>query len=257
MPELLERRIVRNPTTGVMLLFGFVPLLGFYVAATPLQLLACLLTYSAVALAAYFYLVVARRTASLAFGLAVALFTMVIGSQIVIGLEQVAPLSWLYAAAIRRDGIPSVFGFFAGLAANEETWKAVPVLLLAFAVGRVTTPLDGVFYGALSGVGFAFREGLTYIGGAAEGTDLLHQALIRTTTMPLLHATWSGIAGYFIGVAAASPRRRYALSAVGIATATILHGLYDVAVEHILAVAVAALTYLLFVSYIDRAEELA
>ncbi len=254
MPELLEWRIVRNPTTGVMLLFGFAPLLAFYIAATPFQLLACLLTYSAVALTAYFYLVVARRTASLAFGLAVALFTMVVGSQMVIGLEQVPPLSSLYAAAIRRDGVPSVVGFFAGLAANEETWKAVPVLFLAFAVRRGTTPLDGMFYGALSGVGFAFREGLTYIGGASQGSDLLHQALIRTTTMPLLHATWSGIAGYFIGVAAATRRRQFAVSILGIATATTLHGLYDVAVEHILAVAIAAITYLLFVSYIERAE---
>ena len=254
MPELPEWRIVRNPTTGVTLLFGFAPLLGFYVAATPFQLLACVLTYSAVALAAYFYVVVARRTVSLAFGFAVALFTIVVGGHMVVRLEQVPPVSWLYEAAIRRDGVASVVGFFAGLAANEEAWKAVPVLLLAFAIRRVATPLDGVFYGALSGVGFAFREGLTYIAGAAEGTDLLHQALLRTTTMPLLHATWSGIAGYFIGVAAASRHRQYALSILGIATATVLHGLYDVAVEHILAVAIAALTYLLFVSYIERAE---
>lgn len=253
----LSPRILRNPTTWVMLLFGFAPLLGFYVAANDFELMAWLLTYCALAWAAYFYVVVAKRTCSLPIGIGVALFTLFVGCQMDIWLRAIPPLSWLYEVADRRDGLESALAFIVGVGGNEELWKAVPVLLVAFWLRRVSKPLDGLFYGALSGLGFAVREGFKYIGAAGDSTSaVLHQTLIRTTTTPFLHATWTGIGCYFIGLAVASRSRRPALCIVGVATAAGLHGWYDFASDHVVAVGIAALTYLLLISYIDRSQDM-
>jgi len=249
-------RILRNSTTWVMLLFGFAPLLGFYVAASTFQLMAWVLTYFALAWATYFYVAVAKRRSSLAIGFAIAMFTIFIGCQMDIWLKAIQPVSWLYAVAGDRSGAGSAVGFILGVGLNEEFWKAVPVLLAAFVFHRVAKPLDGLFYGALSGLGFAVREGFKYLGGAVDGADLLHQTLIRTTTSAFLHATWAAIAGYFIGLAVISSERRGALCIVGIAVAALLHGWYDFAVLHVFAVAIAALAYLLLISYIDRSQDM-
>jgi len=249
-------KILSNTTTWVMLLFGFAPLLGFYVAHNMFQLLGWLLTYFALAWAAYFYLVVAKRDFDLRIGLAVAIFTVFVGCQMDIWSKQVPPMSWLYAAAGARDGVSSALAFIAGVGVNEEFWKALPVLVLAFGFGRIRKPLDGLSYGALSGLGFAVREGFKYIGGASDANDLLRQALIRTTTNPFLHATWTAVAGYFIGLAVVSRDRRAALCIVGIVPAATLHGWYDFAVQRAYAVAIAAVAYLLLIAYIDRSQQM-
>jgi RsiW-degrading membrane proteinase PrsW (M82 family) len=251
-----SRRVLRNATTWIMLLFGFAPLLGFYVATSTFQLMAWLLTYFALAWAVYFYVAVAKRRSSLVIGFAVAIFTAFIGCQIDIWLKTVPPLVWLYSMANEQRGIASLLGNIFGVGLNEEFWKAVPVLIAAFVVRRVAKPLDGLFYGALSGLGFAVREGFKYLGGAVDGGDLLHQTLIRTTTSAFLHATWAGIAGYFIALGVVSAERRGALCILGIAIAAALHGWYDFAVLHVFAVAIAALAYLLLISYIDRSQDM-
>ena len=249
-------RILRNPSKWLMLMFGFAPLLGFYVAASTFQLMAWLLTYFALAWACYFYIAVAKRRSSPVIGLAAAIFTIFIGCQIDIWLKTVPPLVWLYSMANEGHGVVSLLGNILGIGLNEEFWKAVPVLLAAFAFRRIAKPLDGLFYGSMSGLGFAVREGFKYLGGAVDGADLLHQTLIRTTTTAFLHATWAGIAGYFIGLAVVSSERRGALCTVGIGVAAAVHGWYDFAVLHAFAVGIAALAYLLLISYIDRSQEM-
>ncbi len=49
----------------------------------------------------------------------------------------------------------------------------------------------------------------------------------RCLTDPITHACWSGLTGYFIGLAATSRYRWYQVAWIGLAIAAILHGLND------------------------------
>ena len=49
----------------------------------------------------------------------------------------------------------------------------------------------------------------------------------RFLTDPITHACWSGLTGYFIGLAATSRYRWYQVAWIGLAMAAILHGLND------------------------------
>jgi RsiW-degrading membrane proteinase PrsW (M82 family) len=80
-----------------------------------------------------------------------------------------------------------------------------------------------LFYGLMAGLGFGIYEGINYqtsynfrfaIDAAGYRDRATYAAeyyllnLIRLTTLPFLHAIWTGMAGYFIGFAAQFPRRK-------------------------------------------------
>ena len=252
----LSATVLQNPVTWITLGFGFVPLVAGFVVENLDQLLAWLLTYFGVAWAMFFYAIVARRTASLVAGLSAAAVTLILGFQLVLWVKAVPPLSLLYGLTVSHNGVVRLAGFVLGVALSEEVIKAAPILLLAFWVRRIEKPMDGIFCGALSGIAFAIREAHYYIAHAGNMNALLYQALLRTTTLPFLHATWTGITGYFIALAVLAPRRRAALCVMGIATAAVLHGSYDFSSEHPISVVVAAFVYLLFISYIERSQQM-
>ncbi len=253
---LFSTRILRNPTSWVMLLFGFTPLLGFYIAGSESQLIGWMLAYFALAWAAYFYIVVAGRNCDLRVGLGVALFTTFIGNPVHLWVAHLRPLTWFVALATHHTGLTGLIGWLVGIGANEEFWKALPVLLAAFCLRRINKPLDGLFYGALSGLGFAVREGMYFLGLAHGANEMLRQVLVRTTEAPFIHATYTAISGYFIALAVLSRRRRAALCVLGIAVPAVLHGCFDFLGDHVIAIAVAAIAYLLLISYIDRSQEM-
>jgi hypothetical protein len=49
----------------------------------------------------------------------------------------------------------------------------------------------------------------------------------RFLTDPISHACWSGLTGYFIGLAVTRRRQWYAVAWTGLAAAAVLHGLND------------------------------
>ena len=249
-------QIVRNPTTWVMLLFGFAPLLGFHVAVTESQITACMLAYFGLAWAAYFYIVVAKRNCDLKVGLGIALFTMLVGNPVHLWIARQPPLKWFVSLATSHSGVVGLIGWLIGIGANEEFWKAVPVLFVAFGLRRINKPLDGLFYGALSGLGFAVREGIYFLGLAHGTNEMLRQVLVRTTEAPFIHATYTAISGYFIALAALSRKRRVALCVLGLAVAATLHGSFDFVGDHTVGIVVAALAYFLLISYIERSQEM-
>ena len=51
--------------------------------------------------------------------------------------------------------------------------------------------------------------------------------LVRLTTLPFLHAIWTGMAGYFIGFAEQFPERKRGLIIVAIGVPAFLHGSYN------------------------------
>src|ERR1700761_8096466 len=148
----------------------------------------------------------------------------------------------------------------------EELAKAIPVLAVALIYRlirqRSLTPVDYLFLGAVSGLVFGASEVVHYftVNGVAQfylpvqavlpsiqhliitghsAPDSLFAVLIgpvryfvlefvwRFVTAPISHACWSGLTGYFIGLAATGRYKWYAVGWIGLAAAAILHGLND------------------------------
>src|SRR5690349_10898098 len=93
-----------NPAAWTAL-FGFAPLLLIAMAPSVEQTLACLMVYSALAWAGYFYVVVAGRRPSLKIGLAVAAFTIAVGVPFGTWLIGMPPVSLADAATSETSGV--------------------------------------------------------------------------------------------------------------------------------------------------------
>jgi RsiW-degrading membrane proteinase PrsW (M82 family) len=146
----------------------------------------------------------------------------------------------------------------------EELAKALPVLAVALIYrGRHhLEPRDYLFVGAVSGLVFGASEVVRYftVNGVVQfyqtvqaaipsiehllrsghsASTSLFAALIgpvlyfildfvwRFVTDPISHACWSGLSGYFIGLAATGRYRWYQVAWIGVAAAAVLHGLND------------------------------
>ncbi len=146
----------------------------------------------------------------------------------------------------------------------EELAKAIPILVIALIYRRShgLLPRDYLFLGAVSGLVFGASEVVRYftVNGVVQfyltvrssipsierlintghsAPTALFAALLspvllfiiefvwRFLTDPITHACWSGLTGYFIGLAATSRYRWYQVGWIGLAMAAILHGLND------------------------------
>ncbi len=125
-----------------------------------------------------------------------------------------------------------------GIGIVEEFIKALPVILILYYTKYVLRPQTAVFYGLISGIAFGVFEGVQYqmgpnfqllvANGVEEGYAYLHISNIaRLTSLPFLHAVWSGIAAYFAGFAFLYPRFRLSLFALAVLVPATIHGLYD------------------------------
>lgn len=251
----LSPALLRNPTVWTMLLFGFYPLLSLSLgtAKTGEDFVRTLMIYCGLAWACYFYYFVCKRSVDYRIGIGVMAFTAFIGVNLVFVLWKIPPFSVLYSMTDpAKDLVSHLIGFTLGVGVIEELTKAAPVLVLAYGMNRVEKPLDGIFYGALSGLGFGIAEGIQYI-VATEANVVM--VLIRITTLPFMHALWAGTVGYFIGLAQVNKTRGAALVVMGYAVSVVTHGTYD-AFGGPVALAIAAFTYLLFSAYIARSQQM-
>lgn len=83
------------------------------------------------------------------------------------------------------------------------------------------------------------------------GTILTIQ-IVRFIPLPLLHAVWTGIVAWFVAVAMRNTRNRWLIISTGIVGVALLHGLYDVFSGSILAMLLAGLSILVFLSYLSH-----
>jgi RsiW-degrading membrane proteinase PrsW (M82 family) len=181
---------------------------------------------------------------------------------------------------------PSIYS----VALPEELAKAIPVLAVALIYRlfrqRSLTPVDYLFLGAVSGLVFGASEVVHYftVNGVAQfyltvqaaipsiqqlivtghsAPDSLFAVLIgpvryfildfvwRFVTDPISHACWSGLTGYFIGLAATGRYKWYAVGWIGLVVAAILHGLNDWSRVngHWLWIVVTVVSGILFLGY--------
>jgi len=139
----------------------------------------------------------------------------------------------------------------------EESLKFLPVILLAFVLKQVKKPIDGMFYGALAGLGFSAWEGYKYVIDPQYG-GVLVQTLIRSTALPFLHAAYTAIGCYFVALATLekTAARRIKVCAIGYLVASTVHGIYDFLTGNP-KIVMAVFIYLLFSGYAAHSHRVA
>ncbi|WP_293354089.1 MULTISPECIES: PrsW family glutamic-type intramembrane protease [unclassified Microcoleus] len=169
---------------------------------------------------------------------------------------------------------------FFGAGLMEELLKALPVLG-AMLLGNllknpwrdrigIWEPLDGILLGSASAVGFTLLETLgqyvphiiqnvTLQAGPEAGQLVGLQLLIpRILGSAAGHMAYSGYLGYFIGLSALKPTKRWQILGVGYFSASALHALWNAsgAVSVILLALVGVLSYAFLVAAILKARAL-
>jgi RsiW-degrading membrane proteinase PrsW (M82 family) len=191
-------------------------------------------------------------------------FTAIIGIGVDLTVQVLPGFSQLYSATHSADVEWQLLGYVCGVGVLEESVKALPLYFWFLIQKKPTTPREAAFIGVLSGLAFGVAEAVSYSIGYANdresgrltpGAFLIHQ-FVRMISLPLLHALWSGVVGYFIGLAANFPRKQAALLTVGIASMALIHGLYDTFSDTWFAFALCVLSLLLFVMYMRSAEKI-
>src|SRR5215472_2717347 len=204
-----------------------------------------------------------------------------------IALATQAPLAIALESALHAGSASLDHSIFT-IGIPEELAKALPVLVVALVYRgrRHLMPRDYLFLGAVSGLVFGASEVVRYF--TINGVDQfyltvqsalptigqlikagnstaasLFAALIgpvldfilnfvwRFLTDPISHACWSGLTGYFIGLAVTGRHKWYAVAWIGLAAATLLHGLNDwTKVDgHVVWILVTLVSGVLFLGY--------
>ena len=123
---------------------------------------------------------------------------------------------------------------------GEETLKYLGTSRFSRRNRAFDEPVDGMIYGSTVGLGFAAAETTDYLTDAYLGVDafgaptpgceglscFLVVAVVRGLGTAVLHATATGISGYFLSgrVLARAPRRR---AVAGVALAALLHAFWN------------------------------
>jgi len=150
---------------------------------------------------------------------------------------------------------------------NEESTKAIPVLIAAIFVLRVRKqkldPRTWFLMGTVAGLTFGVVEQSVYTPAAIVGIHSAQAPQVAVADTLLFafrvfvdgfqHAVWAGVSGFFIGMAVNYRRRRVPLLLLGISIPAILHALNDYTLASFqtvwIGVLIQALSLLLFLGY--------
>jgi len=167
------------------------------------------------------------------------IFTPAVGIALVLLLQQFPGFNLLYNATEQGFDPFRLLGYVAGVGVLEETVKILPILWLCYWAKEIFSPKEAAFYAAVSGLAFGIAESARYLtafdptngalssNGALSGGQYVILQFIRLITLPLLHAAFSGLVGYYVGLGISRPRSRRMLVIFGIAASAVVHGLYD------------------------------
>ncbi len=275
--RLLDPETLGVPVAWMLLVFGLGPLFLGTVLEDPAVKVRLFNAGCGALWTAFF--VAAFKTKQHSARIAAALFflNVVLAALLVSLLPAVPPLSWLHRF-LRPDQPFAVLlaSCTGGLALLEEVGKGLLLLFLAHKTRLMRNSSGGVFYGLMSGLGFGFWEAVVYTewmtplqaASLAAETGSVPAALfasfvssaVRILSIPLLHAIWTAIAGYFIGLSFVLARKTTALLVTGFAVSTLLHGLYSTFLASGLgffAFLAAVASLLLFLAYRRNEERLA
>jgi RsiW-degrading membrane proteinase PrsW (M82 family) len=127
-------------------------------------------------------------------------------------------------------GIGSILFFYLVVGPIEEAVKLLAVRLHAFRSSRFDSVVDGAVYGAVAGLGFATIENALYITRfMAEDGGVFSIAFVRALAGPG-HVVYSGIAGYYLGLAKFNRENAGPIVVKGLLIAAFVHATYNVTV---------------------------
>ncbi len=110
-----------------------------------------------------------------------------------------------------------------GVGLVEEFFKYWATRRVAYDHVEFNEPVDGVIYAVSAGLGFAAFENVLYASSFG-----LQVGLVRAFVTSVVHASFSGIVGFGMGLAKFAPQgARGVLIGRGLMLAAILHGVYD------------------------------
>lgn len=146
-----------------------------------------------------------------------------------------------------------IFFIFA-VGITEEFSKQIPIYLTIYAAKEPLIPQTLVYYGLMSGIAFGVFEGVEYqmeVNSTLDYGAAFFMNIARLTSLPFLHAVWSGIGAYFISFAKLYPRYRKSLYLLSICIPALLHGIYD-AMGYFIALPTTILSILLLMIYLKQ-----
>ena len=152
-------------------------------------------------------------------------------------------------------GMMSGFGFALAEAVQYSVkyWgQSAYVSALAFAKA-VDNSTD--WAGRVNGAAFG-EQVQTVVSQLSEfyGSMVLAQ-IVRWMTLPLLHACWAGVVGWFIATASHRKGSRWPVVVIGILVVATLHGLYDVFSDGVLGIGLAMVSLVVFMGYLLHGED--
>ena len=209
--------------------------------------------------AMFFYYLFRTKQVELKYCFLCFFFTGIVSITVLLLLQRIPPWSVLYAMA-QSTALPSrLLGMLLGVGVHEELCKAAVLLWLVKRPNKYLIPQTVVFYGMISGLGFGIYEGVAYqqTVNREQGVDMAYLLNIaRLTSLPFLHAIWTGLAGYFISFAALYPRRRYGLWLLAIGVPAAFHATYNTFGWGLLGLGSALLSVVLLMTYLSTCAQM-
>lgn len=186
-------------------------------------------------------------------------FTGIVSIAGLLMIQRIPPWTYLYAMA-KASNFPARFvGMFFGVGIHEELCKAAVLFWLVRRPGKLLIPQTVVFYGMISGLGFGIYEGVSYQQkvNRLTGVDTAYFLNIaRLTSLPFLHAVWTGIAGYYVSFAALYPRRQFGLWVLAIITPALFHAIYNTFGWGLIGLGGAFLSVILLMTYLSNCQQM-
>jgi len=241
--ELRNFRWLQNRRSLAIAAIGLSPLVIYALFREPSQVINAywaMALYFSTLWALFFYYVFPTSQVSVGTSVFSFFITAVVSVSSLLLLYSLWPLSLVSGWAQSSNWLIAWAGNVFGVGVLEEFCKALVLLILVRRIGPLH-PQALLFYGLMSGLGFGLFEGVKY--QSRENLEFAFRTsgqpdayfaaeyyllnLIRLTTLPFLHAIWTGMAGYFIGFASQFPARRRGLAIVAIGLPAVLHGTYN------------------------------
>ena len=147
---------------------------------------------------------------------------------------------------IGRDEVKTFIFAFIGVAFVEELFKFLVLTKYSFTRSCFNEPMDGIVYGVIASMGFAFVENIIYVFVYSQGS--LWVAIARMFSAIPAHALMGVLMGYYVGKAKFDVVNKKELMFKGLFFAILLHGLYDYFLFSTMGIGLFALVSLL-VSY--------
>ncbi len=186
--------------------------------------------------------------------------TGIVSMPILLCIYYIPPFGFLLGLTQSSAFAMRLLGMFTSVAIPEEICKALVLLLILKFTKAPLQPKTLLFYGLMSGLGFGIYEGVSYQTGrnwdaSDNAAEYYLYNLMRLTSLPFLHAIWTGIAGYFLAFSALFPARKHGLIVIAILIPACFHTLHNT-LGGIVGLAVDAVAVMTLLIYLSKSSEI-